>query len=317
MLEEGARKEGRMMLYTSLIVDQAARPLVDNFRAKYPYVDLEFIRSDTQQIVQRVFAEARAGAGQADVVVASSSAALKQAGLLEAFVSPSTADFPADYVPPDNLWAPVRFSYNGLAYNTSKVPEAEAPKTLDDLLDPKWKGRMVWGRSLETAGPLFIDYYIKAFGLEPAKEFFGKLAAQQVAVASGSVRSVLDQVIAGQYDLMISAALHHVIISHDKGAPVWFAAPDPVLSRPDHVQLLKSAPNPNSAMLFVDFLLSEEGQNVLKDAQYIPANPKAEPPEELRPIIPALNGKTEIVLTPEDSLNSQEVVMEIFNATSK
>ena len=83
----------------------------------------------------------------------------------------------------------VRFSYNGIAYNTEKVSEDEAPKTWEDLLDPKWKGRMVWGESLETGGPLVISYFLRTRGKEETEKYFAKLAKQDVAVASGSIRA--------------------------------------------------------------------------------------------------------------------------------
>ena len=317
VLEEGAKKEATLTLYTSLIVDQAVRPLEEAFEAKYPFIDLQYARADSTQLTQRIFAEARARAGQADVVVASTSAALKEADLLQSFETPVLDAYPKDYIQADNLWAAIRFSHNGIAYNTNKVSVEEAPKTWEDLLDPKWKGRMVWGKSLETGGPLAINYFLLERGEEETKKYFAKLAEQNVAVASGSIRAILDQVIAGEYDVMISAALHHVIISHGKGAPVWFSSVDPVIARPDHVQLLKSAPHPHAAMLFIDFLLSKEGQTILKDANYVPAHPEVDPPEKLRPTIPALNNMRQVVITPADALELQGPTMEIFNRTSR
>jgi iron(III) transport system substrate-binding protein len=316
-LERGAKQEGVLILYTSLIVDQAVRPLEQAFEAKYPFIDLQYTRADSTQITQRLFAEARAGRGKADVVIASTSAALKQAKLLQPFQSPALAVYPKNYIQADNLWATVRFSYNGIAYNTKKVSREQAPKTWDDLLDPKWKGRMVWGKSLETGGPLVINSFLLERGKEQTEKYFAKLAEQDVAVASGSIRAILDQVIAGEYDVMISAALHHVMISHRKGAPVWFASVDPVIARPEHVQLLKSAPHPHAAMLLIDYLLSEEGQTILKEAGYVPAHPKVDPPEDLRPTVPALNNRRQIVITPADALEMQDSTMEIFKRTSR
>lgn len=317
ILEEGARKEGSVILSTSLIVDQAARPLEEAFEAKYPYIDLQFSRNDSQQIIQQVFAQARAGVSEADVVVASTSAALAKAGLLQSFDSPVLAEYPAEFIQKDHLWASIRFTYTGIGYNTSRISEAEAPKTWEDLLDPKWKGRMVWTDSQETGGPLVINYLIKLWGKEKAEAYFDKLAKQDVAALTGSVRAALDQVIAGEHDILLSAALHHVIISHEKGAPVWFVSPNPTLARPDHIQLLKTAPHPHAAMLFIDFLLSKAGQHFLADANYIPAHPDVAPPEAQRPTVPALNGRDMLLVTPEDSQQMQADTMEIFKKTSR
>jgi iron(III) transport system substrate-binding protein len=317
LLEKGAKNEGTLTLYTSLIVDQAARPLKAAFETKYPFIKLNYTRADSTKLVQRIFAETRAGASKADVVVASTSAVLHKAGLLQSFKSPMLDNYPDDYVHIDNLWAAIRFSYNGIAYNTDRVPKAEAPRTWEDLLDPKWKGRIVWGSSLDTGGPLAVTSFIRVHGKDAAESYFDKLAKQNVAAASGSIRAILDQVIAGQYDVMISAALHHVMISSSKGAPIWFSAHSPVIARPDHVQLLRSAPHPHAAMLFVDFLMSEEGQKILKEAGYIPAHPNVEPPKDLHPIIPAMNGKKEVIITPADTLEMQKPAMQIFERTSR
>jgi ABC-type Fe3+ transport system substrate-binding protein len=312
ILEAGARREGRLMFYTTLIVHQAVRPLKDAFEKKYPFVRLDYLRAGSSKLVQRLFAEHRAGRTSADVVVASAAPVMKQAAIAQAFSSPELAIYPRELLDPDRMWAPIRVSYNAIAYNTRLVPAADAPKTWEDLLDPRWKGRMVWAESTETGGPLLIAILRKAWGETRAMDYFNKLAAQGVHRGSGSIRSVLDQVIAGEFPVMVSAALHHVAISAAAGAPVAASSPSPLLGRNENVMMLKAAPHPHAAMLFIDFLLSKDGQTILRDARYLPARPDVEPLPEMRAVMPATTGAKVHVMSPEEHNAARKPAQDLF-----
>lgn len=320
VLVKGARAEGQLMWYTSLIINQAARPIKAAFEATYPFIQLEFIRANSSKLLQRLLAESRARSYHADVVVASVASVLKKAKLAQPFRSPELAAYeaayPKDFMDPDRMWATVRFSYNGIGYNTKLVAASGAPKTYEDLLDPKWKGKLVWGKSLSTGAPLFISFLRRVWGEKRAMAYFKKLAKQNIIVGTGSIRSVLDRVIAGEYPVMISAALHHVAISRAKGAPVASASPEPVIGRNGYVMMLKTAPHPHAAMLFVDFMLSERGQNILRKARYLPAHPKVEPLAQMKTIVPKFNGLKEYVIGPEEQealrKSSQEIFKKLF-----
>jgi len=312
ILIDGAKKEGKLTFYTSLIVNQAVRPLKQGFEKKYPFITVEYIRSNSSKLVQRLLTENRARANQADVIAASTSAGLKRARLLQSFGSPEMAAYPKNYIQKDGLWANLRFSYNGIAYNTKLVSQKDAPKSWEDLLNPRWKGKMVWGKSLETGGPLLIAHLRKLWGEERAAKYFDKMAGQNITTQAGSIRAILDLVVAGEYQIMVSAALHHVAISQKKGAKIGFSSPDPVIARPDHIQLMKAAPHPHAAMLFIDFLLSKEGQGVLQKARYIPAHPKVDPLPSMRHIVPRLNGLSERIYGPDTVYVMRKKTMAIF-----
>lgn len=316
-LEAGAKKEGEFMLYTSLLVDDGVRPLQEVLAKKYPFIKFNYIRATTSALIQRVLAEDRAKKPNADIVIASSSSALHKAEVLQPYLSPEMAAYPQQYMGPNNLWSTLRVSYNGLGYNTKLVSAADAPKSYEDLLHPRWKGKMIWANALETGGPLTILHLKRVWGDKKANEFFDGLAKQNVANSSASGRAVLDLVIAGEHSLQISAALHHVIRSQTDKAPVQFASFDPVMTRPDHIQLLKTSPHPHAAMLFIDYVLSEEGQNYLVQYEYLPAHPKVQPLPQLQKIIPRLNGLNEIVYTPQDTDQYAEELQDIYNKISR
>ena len=128
-----------------MIVNQALRPLTAAFQKKYPFIKMTYWRADSEDILTRVSAEIRANKLVADVIEGTGIGELAvRAGLAQPAWSPQLADIPDYMRDPRRLWAPTRMSYFGIAYNTRLVPAGTAPKTYEDLLDPKWKGKMVW-----------------------------------------------------------------------------------------------------------------------------------------------------------------------------
>jgi ABC-type Fe3+ transport system substrate-binding protein len=315
-LEKGAAAEGQVMLYTTLIVEQAVTPLKAAFEKKYPNIKLNFYRANNAPLSQRVVSEARANKPVADVAVGSLSAALNAAGMLQPFESPETAAFPKEFKDRENRFFTYRVAHYGLGYNTKTVPEATAPKVWEDVLDPKYKGKMIWGNSLETGASFLIQHLRKIWGPQKAGAFFDKLATQNVARSDAAIRTLLDLVIAGEHSILLTTSLNHAVISKGMGAPVWFAMPDPVAARPDHIMVVNNAPHPHAAMLLVDFVLSKEGQTVLAKVDYEPGRLDVEPSAAIRPIVPRLNGKTDIIYPPDEMMDSQDELNRIFDKIS-
>lgn len=312
ILEDGARQEKELMFYTSLIVDQVVRPLAAGFEKKYPFVKVNFLRNNSTQILQRILAEGKARSVQADVVAASVGASLKKTGYIQAFNSPELAAFPKNYLDPDNLLAPTRFAYQGIGYNTRMVKAEEAPQTYEDLLDPKWRGKMVWSTSTDTGAPFFISHVRRIMGEDKALDYLKKLSTQKIAVSGSSIRAILDQVIAGEYAIGISMALHHIAISKEKGAPVGGGIPEPVMARGGEIVLLKGAPHPHAGMLFLDYILSKEGQAIFAEAQYYPARTDVPAIASMKPYTPRLLGKSESIIADEDLDELRPRSVEIF-----
>ena len=173
---------------------------------------------------------------------------------------------------PENYWAPTRFSYLGACYNTNLVKPGEVPKSFEDLLDPKWKGKIAWSGTVIGA-MLFITGVRNFMGEEKALAYLQKLAKQDIVPIASANRVVVDRVMAGEYALCLDAFLHHPIISARKGAPVAPLPLDPVLTVVSSVMLPKAPPHPYAAMLFIDYLLSKDGQAKLQGADYFPAHP--------------------------------------------
>src|SRR5713226_9121917 len=143
MILEGARKEGQVVLYSAAIVNQALRPLAEAFMKTYPFVKMTFWRGDSEEIIAKLSAEARASNIVADVVESTGMAEVAvSAGLTQPYYTPMVEAMPERYRDPRSHWTTMRISYFSIAYNTKLVPPNEAPKTYDDLLDPRWRGKL-------------------------------------------------------------------------------------------------------------------------------------------------------------------------------
>src|SRR5262245_58485976 len=179
VLIDGARKEGQVVLYSALIVNQMLRPLAAGFMKKYPFIKMAYYRADSEELLPKLSAEARANNIVADLFEGSGGGEIAvEAGLTQAFHAPVLTDYPKMYLDPKSHLAPTRLSYFSIAYNTRLVPPAKVPKTYADLLDPQWRGKMAWPYA-NTGRYLFLINLRLAWGEEKAMAYFQKLAEQK------------------------------------------------------------------------------------------------------------------------------------------
>ncbi len=317
VLIEGARGEGELVFYSAMIVNQALRPVSEAFMKKYPFIKLTYWRAESSGIFTKLSAEARAGKVMADVVEGTGvGESVIQAGLAQPYATPALADIPAAYHDPNNLWTPTRRSFFGAAYNTRLTPLAEAPKTYEDLLDPRWKGRLAWHAGSASGADLFVTNLRKNWGDERTQDYLRKLADQRVAGLSGSsARSLVDRVIAGEVGLGLNIFAHHPLISQAKGAPTSSILMNPVASTVGTMIVPKGIRHPHAAMLLVDFILSREGQTILAGAGYFPTHRDVATRPDIAPITDALARLTENFISPEDLVKYTATSEEMLSAT--
>jgi iron(III) transport system substrate-binding protein len=290
MLLKGARKEGQMVIYSSLIVNQMLRPLTEGFKKKFPFLEVKYWRGSSGKTFRKVTAEMRAKSLVADVIEGSGiTGRIVKAKIGQPFYSPELAAYPKKYRDPKNVWATTRFRYIGGAYNTKRVAKKDVPKTMEDLLDSKWKGKIAWRAGTSSSGQLItITTLLLAWGEDKTKAFLGQLAKQGPVPLHMSNRGVVDRVIEGEYVLAIGASAHHPVIS----------------ARNATISILKGVPHPHAAMLMVDFILSKEGQKLFQKAGYLPAHPEVSAAKDLQQIIPKLAGKKEFFVSPKALLKT-------------
>jgi ABC-type Fe3+ transport system substrate-binding protein len=256
-------------------VNQVVRPLQQAFEKKYPGVKLQYSRADDAPTALKILSEARAGRLQADIIDSLySMIALQRAGLIAPYKPPNIAEYPADLRDSDGYWTALLVYVFGPGLNIRMVPFERAPKTLADLTDPQWKGRIAWHAGSVAGSTGFVGYALTSMGEDRGMAYLHALARQQVINVEASSRAVLDQVIVGEYPLALMMFINHAVISAGKGAPSAWLKIEPMPVALDAVSLLKDAPHPNAAKLLIDFLTSEEGQRVFGDADYLPALPR-------------------------------------------
>ncbi|OGQ83077.1 MAG: hypothetical protein A3F90_20095 [Deltaproteobacteria bacterium RIFCSPLOWO2_12_FULL_60_19] len=270
---EAAKKEGAVMWYTSMAIDQS-KVVVDRFQERYPFIKTSFLRLGGGALMNRVLTESRAGKSFFDVVGGRGEMiqAFKERGLLAAYRSPETARIDPDLFDKEGYWYTYYVVPNALGYNTKLVKKDEVPKTYEALLEPKWKGRKI---SMDNEAYLLLQGLASAWGREKAVDYMRKLAAQDPVLSRGNTERVT-MTSAGEYPLIIAYA-HTVERDKFKGGPMDWVALEPAVVEIDPLMVGSKAPNPNAARLFLDYLLSKEGQAMLLEFQRIPVRSDVEP----------------------------------------
>ena len=296
-LVAAAQKEGHLTWYTTQIVDQFAAPAAKAFEKKYN-IKVDYVRADPNSLVLRIWNEAKAGRMQADVFDGAPTViGLEKVGLAESWIPDAAARLPPQDHDPKGYWVATNIYVLTPAFNTNLVAKGTEPHSFTDLLDPRWKGRMAWASATFSA-PGFIGLVLASMGEEKGMSYLRHLAAQNIVNLNVSAREVLDQTIAGEYEVALATFNYHSVISAAQGAPVAWIAMNPSLAYFSVAGLTKGAPHPNAAKLFIDFLISEDGQKLVRDADYIPVDP-AVPPRDPS-LRPDGTNFTAVWFTPED-----------------
>ena len=263
---EAAKKEGKVVWYTSLALPSAEK-VAKLFEAAYPAIKVEVHRTGSQRILQRVMQELQANIKNVDVVHTSDAGhyvLLKEKKLLARHTPAGVERFPAGFKDRDGYYYGLRATVNVIAYNTQKVAAAEAPKTWKDLLDPKWKGRMV------TAHPGYsgvIATHVLALVRLHGWEYFQALAKNQLML----VQSAVDPsgvVASGERPVAVNGGEYTFYQSKKQGNPVEIVYPKegvPLVVSP--TAITSFAPHPQAARLFTDFSFTREVQQVMADSE--------------------------------------------------
>jgi len=187
--------------------------------------------------------------------------------LLEQFHSPALTDINPEFFPKHKYYAPDRVSLFVVGYNTKLVKPAEVPNSYKDLLKPKWRGTF----AIEDAD---IDWFVavaKAMGEDEGIRYFKKLAAMKPVLRSN--HTLLAEVIgSGEIPLALNVYNQSVERVKKKDIPVEWKPLQPVFGRASGIGLAKDAPHPHAGLLLVDFILSKEGQEIIRDRGRIPVN---------------------------------------------
>ena len=269
VLIEKARKEGSLMFYTSMAPTES-RPLAAAFEKKYG-IKVELWRGPNEALIQRIMTEGKSKRHTFDVVETNGTETeiIGRENLLSRVYTPYEADFPPTAVPPHRLWMPTRFNYLVTAFNTNKVKREDIPKSVEGFSDPKWKNLV----SIEAGDWDWMVAVQKKLGKEKGDAFFKTFSAMKPDLRKG--HPLLAQLVgAGEVPVSLTTFLSNVISVQRKGNPIDYVAVEPVLAIPFGIGVAKHAPHPHAALLFADYVLSPEGQEVLEALGRLPASTK-------------------------------------------
>ncbi|OIQ98767.1 iron uptake protein A1 precursor [mine drainage metagenome] len=272
-LVDGAKKEGSLMIYSSMPVHDMG-VLTAAFEKKYG-VKVQVWRASSESVLQRAVAEARANRFAVDIIETNGPEmeSLHREKLLQAVKSPYLADIIPQALRPHGEWVGTRLNIFTQAYNTNAIKKDELPKTYHDLLNPRWKGKL----GIEASDLDWFAGVVTELGEAKGLQLFRDIVATNgISVRKG--HTLLDNlVVSGEVPLALTVYNYKVEQYKRKGAPIdWFAIP-PAMARPNGEGLLKHAPHPNAAALFFDFMLSD-AQAILVKRDFITTNKKYHSP---------------------------------------
>ena len=315
ILEEGARKEGQVVMYGTLSPENAVRPLTAAFQKKYPYVQLRNWTGTTAEIMPKILAERRANAQAADVLEwGDGSLPAVKAGAVIPYYVEALKDIPEQYYDPNGYWVADRVSYFGIGYNTRQIGPNDVPQSWEDLLNPKYKNKMVWRAGSEPGAPLFISNIRRVMGEEKAEEYLKKLSTQNIVnYTSGSAVALVNVIGQGEYAMGLNIFANNPIQAAQKGAPTDVKMMDPSPTTVNTFQIVKGAPHPHAGLLFAEFLLSSDGQSVLRDVGYFPPNRKVEPDPIYTRAIPRMVSVKENAFSPEAMIENSPRSNELWD----
>jgi len=267
LLEEGARREGKLTFYTSGAFDSIVSPILAAFKKKYPFVTVDMWRGTSPEVASRTMEEAKAGRNMVDVIEGTQVAmiVLQRVGLVQPFASPQFAQIEEEAkttVPGGVVAVAYRSSGIGFGYNTKLVSKDQLPKTYEDLLNPKWKGKLAIAGSNTGAG------WLGAVKNSGGEELLKKIAAQNYPVQMVSAMALVQIVATGEYAASPTLIDANVYVTKLKGAPMDWTPLEPVRVNIGQIAIAKKAQNPYAAMLFTDFQISKEVGEILRVRSY-------------------------------------------------
>jgi ABC-type Fe3+ transport system substrate-binding protein len=266
-LAKGAQAERELNLYSSLTVEDLTA-LAAAFEKKYR-VKLKFWRASSEKMVQRIVTEARAGRFDFDAVETNGPEleSLHREKLLQKAVSPRFPELMPEAIRAHREWVGTRLNLFVHAYNTRLVKKEELPKSYQDFLQPRWKGRL----GIEAEDVDWFATLVKELGEDRGLKLFRDIVARNGLSVRKGHTLLAGLVATGEVPFALTVYNHNAEKLRQKGAPVDWYAIEPAIARVNGVALSRKPPHPHAAVLFYDFMLGE-GQVVLAKGAYVPTN---------------------------------------------
>ena len=254
-------KNERTVVWYAPMNRESLREFTSVFEAEYPFVKVEILTGGPQSLLNRIMTEYRAGKFTYDTMNVRSSAlyTLKKANAVMRFDTPYRRALRAGFTDQEGYLNGIWASLLVYLYNNKQVTRAQAPKSIDDLLQPRWKGKLGMDKDADDWLAAIMDYY----GDERGKQIARNLGAQQLNIRKG--RTLVSQLVAaGEFPVQIDAHHHEAVTLKKAGAPIDYLFPEPFVPvKAASTFVLAARPrHPHAAALLVDFMLSRKGQEI-------------------------------------------------------
>ncbi|MFM9997998.1 MAG: ABC transporter substrate-binding protein [Burkholderiaceae bacterium] len=297
-----AKKEGTLTLYTT-IAEKDLPVLIKPFEAKYG-IKVVVWRAGTDKVLQRTLAEAAAKRYDVDLVHFGSPEmeALSREKVLQPVLSPTYKDLQPGSVPPHHEWAATVLSVWVQAYNTNLVRKEDLPRTYQDLLDPKWKGKL----GIEAKNQDWFATVVQLNGgADKGLKFFQDLVARNGISPRTGHTLLTNMVVSGEVPMALTVYNYMPEQARKKGAPIaWFAI-EPAIARSNAIGVARRAPHPAAALLFHEYMITE-AQQLMTTIDYVPTNTK---------MVSPLRGVKILITDPIQSLDEAEKWTKLFDDT--
>jgi iron(III) transport system substrate-binding protein len=264
--KDKAESEGKLIWYCTMNAADAKR-IVDGFKHLYPRIDAQFYRATDAQLMERIRAEGRSGKVIWDVVSTTGYYMhfLKKNAMIAPYDSPERKQFRPGQKDPQAMWTSIYTNYTVLGYNTRLVRKENVPKSHFDLLKPVCNGQI----GLPPTAYEWFAVFLQGMGREKGIAFMRDLAKQQLQMRSG--RTLLAQLVAaGEMSSALAGYGHNFESLKREGAPVDWVPVDPVYGNLNPMGFAAQAPHPSAGKLFIDFVLSKAGQEVIRAERRVP-----------------------------------------------
>ena len=263
-LIQAATKEGQVIYYTSTDLPVAEK-IAKAFEVKYPGIAARVERTGAERVFQRIGQEYSSNIHAVDVVNSSDAAHFivwKRDGILAPYVPEDVAKYPTEHRDVDGQFASFRVWLSIIAYNSSLVKPEDAPKSFGDLLEAKWKGKIVKAHPGYSGTIMTATYQMQR---DLGWSFFEQLAKQNIMQVQSSADppKKLDL---GERAVMADGNEYNIFLLKESGRPVepvYATEGSPLIIGPNGI--FKSSPNPNAAKLFQSFCLGREAQQLIID----------------------------------------------------
>jgi len=297
----GPAPEETLLIY-GVADPEDTKPWFDAFKAKYPGVEIEYVNARPGEIDTRIRTEVAAKKPTADIVMITLPVqlGLSRDGFLEAYKSSEAAAYPSELKDADGYWTAVQINPLIQVYNPKILSKDALPKTIDDLVDPKWKGKFtIHDITLGTVGTQWLATLNQTIGKDKWSPFVEKLLKDVKPTRFATFEDVARKVGVGEFSIGLTVYLHDYLRLKNLGESLEMFQVQglPVLATVTPVSLVKGAEHPIASKLFIDFMLSVEGQKVVGNTEVrIAARPGVDAKYTVDKTLPGIK----LILFPND-----------------